>query len=544
MLPGRTSFWRSRRLGEWRWTLRLGVAGTASALGGEWDWARRSESIGTSRTKGFVLVAPRSGGRPRKDQGRRTGGPETRLSLQVFYCRVLERSNWFVPPGDTLPESPIAAVMKGPTSDVRRTMKETFTVFYAWQSDHPGGHCRYLVAEALEAAAKAISDDPSIPFRIEIDQDTKGVPGLCDIPATILAKIQKSDALVGDLTYIAHTTVDPPRSCSNPNVLFEVGFAFHAISPERLILVMNEHYGPTTNQIFDLDHRRHPIGFKFPDDQSRSVTVNQLAKNLENALRPIVALGQQARDNGQIVDDQVKEVQRLRSELEVLSKDMHSDHWWVGAIYPIHFRRRWDRLNQIEKALHDRKARGNDGHEFPPQTKGNTRQQWGITNSLYGEPWIAATSGVFLYKAPMDHSQSPFPQRTWQPSDRGKKQQIEPGKWVDIKRWRESIVTFFDFAHRWTIEFSPQEEVTVALSAHIEGLHLVASGTTLERYVEDIEPSSANEYRFSRTLRAAVFQAEWTSICVEAIDAFVELFPPTMGHEFPSSKEWVESQKR
>jgi hypothetical protein len=116
-------------------------------------------------------------------------------------------------------------------------MKDTFIVFYAWQSDHPGGQCRFLVQEALEAAAKAISDDPSIPIRIEVDQDTKGVPGLCDIPATILAKIEKCDAIVADLTYVAKSSVESPRFCSNPNVLFEVGFAFHAVGPERLILV-------------------------------------------------------------------------------------------------------------------------------------------------------------------------------------------------------------------------------------------------------------------------------------------------------------------
>ena len=50
-----------------------------------------------------------------------------------------------------------------------------------------------------------INADPSSPYNVRIDHDTLGVPGLCDIPATILDKIDSADGFLCDLTYVAAT---------------------------------------------------------------------------------------------------------------------------------------------------------------------------------------------------------------------------------------------------------------------------------------------------------------------------------------------------
>lgn len=176
--------------------------------------------------------------------------------------------------------------------------RQVLTVFYAWQSDRPSNSNRRFVREALDAVANRIDKDRTCPFKIRIDQDTDGVPGLCDIPATILRKIATADALIADLTYVAKSETDPeavnetPRYCSNPNVLFELGYAFHAIGWERLICVMNENHGPRTEQIFDLDHRRHPIAFTLPNDkQLRQAVLDDLCDSLEGAIKSIFPLG-------------------------------------------------------------------------------------------------------------------------------------------------------------------------------------------------------------------------------------------------------------
>ena len=63
-----------------------------------------------------------------------------------------------------------------------------FTVFYAWQSDTSKKYNQRLIQHALEDAADRINTGGEFPFQVVIDHDTKGIPGLCDIPATILKK--------------------------------------------------------------------------------------------------------------------------------------------------------------------------------------------------------------------------------------------------------------------------------------------------------------------------------------------------------------------
>ena len=88
---------------------------------------------------------------------------------------------------------------------MNKSLRPEFVIFYAWQSDRPGNGNHYLIQEAATQAAEAINGDALSPYAIRIDQDTQGVPGLCDIPATILAKIDAADGFLCDLTYVAST---------------------------------------------------------------------------------------------------------------------------------------------------------------------------------------------------------------------------------------------------------------------------------------------------------------------------------------------------
>lgn len=180
------------------------------------------------------------------------------------------------------------------------TSPDVFIVFYCWQSDTPQNHGRYLIREALDQATDRLSRDIELPWKVEIDSDTSNETGMCDIPATILKKLENADAVIADLTFIAKTEGD--KHCPNPNVLFELGYAFQAIGPERLICVMNEKHGPRNEQIFDLAHRRHPVAFTSPEEsRSRKETVEKLSNDLEAALRPIIKLGPSGSAGG---DDQ------------------------------------------------------------------------------------------------------------------------------------------------------------------------------------------------------------------------------------------------
>jgi hypothetical protein len=79
---------------------------------------------------------------------------------------------------------------------------KTYTVFYAWQSDTDQKYNRNLIPTALDIAAKAISDDPSIDAHVEIDSDTQGVAGEPHVSETLLAKIEESDFFAPDLTFV------------------------------------------------------------------------------------------------------------------------------------------------------------------------------------------------------------------------------------------------------------------------------------------------------------------------------------------------------
>ena len=128
-----------------------------------------------------------------------------------------------------------------------------------------------------------------------------------------LRKIENADAVVADLTFISKST-QSDRYCSNPNVLFELGFAFHAVGWERLILVMNEQYGPRTEQMFDLNHRRFPISYAANEDTENIERIKgELSNELAIALKGILELGIRQNDNA--TNDRNEEEFRLVNKL-------------------------------------------------------------------------------------------------------------------------------------------------------------------------------------------------------------------------------------
>jgi hypothetical protein len=91
-----------------------------------------------------------------------------------------------------------------------------------------------------------------------IDRDTKSVPGMPDIGHTILEKIAKSAVVVADVTIINPAAVRRPdeRPVSNPNVLFELGYAYRKLSPNAIIGVLNTASGEVEELPFDLWPKR------------------------------------------------------------------------------------------------------------------------------------------------------------------------------------------------------------------------------------------------------------------------------------------------
>ena len=66
---------------------------------------------------------------------------------------------------------------------------------------------------------------------VRVDQDTQGVPGSPGIVETILAKIEASDAILADVTFVGEDAKGRPMP--NPNVMLEYGFRISTEKPRR-----------------------------------------------------------------------------------------------------------------------------------------------------------------------------------------------------------------------------------------------------------------------------------------------------------------------
>ena len=167
-----------------------------------------------------------------------------------------------------------------------------FNVFYSWQSDTPYAVNRDLIKEAATDAVERIRNDAIIQESPRLDQDTKGVPGMPELAATIFRKIDNCGIFLADVTFVASTASCVPKNAKkvpNPNVLLELGYAAAKVGWERIICVMNTFYGKPRDQIFDIRHRRYPFCFKAdPENTVQDEGVQrQLSEDIEGALRTL-----------------------------------------------------------------------------------------------------------------------------------------------------------------------------------------------------------------------------------------------------------------
>lgn len=135
----------------------------------------------------------------------------------------------------------------------------TTYIFWSWQTDSSPKTNRNFIQRCIEKAVKKVGADSA--GIIEIDRDTQGLGGTPDIASSILAKIEKADIFIWDATLCYRK----PRPAPNPNVLFELGYAFSVLGEGRIIGVMNLETGLNGASLpFDLRNRRWPITYTLP----------------------------------------------------------------------------------------------------------------------------------------------------------------------------------------------------------------------------------------------------------------------------------------
>jgi hypothetical protein len=128
---------------------------------------------------------------------------------------------------------------------------------------------------------------------LEIDSDTKDVPGTLAITDTVLAKIRDCDLFLADMTFVAAIG---EKLIPNPNVMGEYGYALRDKGTRRILLAMNSAFGPPEKLPFDLHQLRHPAQFKVDGDTadgvrriSRTAFGAQLADHIFAAAKDVFA---------------------------------------------------------------------------------------------------------------------------------------------------------------------------------------------------------------------------------------------------------------
>lgn len=113
----------------------------------------------------------------------------------------------------------------------------TSTIFYSWQSDSDAKLNRNFIEDAINKAIAKLGSDIEVVEALrgddlQLDKDTKGVPGSPAIVDTILEKIEGAGIFIGDLTFI---TNNGSRYFSNPNVLIEYGWALARLGKTNIV---------------------------------------------------------------------------------------------------------------------------------------------------------------------------------------------------------------------------------------------------------------------------------------------------------------------
>ena len=145
--------------------------------------------------------------------------------------------------------------------------------------------------DAATKALKRIHTSGVLDRAPRLDKDTKDIAGMPDIANTILDKISASSAILADLSFIGKDSLRPENEqklLPNPNVLLELGYAIAHLGWERVICVMNTHYGEKEDLPFDLRHRRWPLSYCLPpdaDQETLKTVKQQLSKDLEDAIK-------------------------------------------------------------------------------------------------------------------------------------------------------------------------------------------------------------------------------------------------------------------
>ncbi len=176
------------------------------------------------------------------------------------------------------------------------------SLFYSWQSDLPNSTNRGFLESVLKESIEEVATDMEFTKAergetIELDMDTKGIPGSPPIAEVIFNKISNCAVFVPDLSFVRATKDGQDcRFFSNSNVLIEYGYALSAVGYLRIVPIMNTAYGEVSMKSlpFNMRHFRHPIEYWLAEDatkEEKDKVKQKLIKEVSVAILEVLKQG-------------------------------------------------------------------------------------------------------------------------------------------------------------------------------------------------------------------------------------------------------------
>ena len=162
-----------------------------------------------------------------------------------------------------------------------------YTVFWSWQGDLTKDSNRWFISHCLMKAVKQVNKTFDVVGRetVDLDEATKGEPGMAEIDQMIFKKIDECAVMVADVTPIIETKTG--KHVPNPNVLIELGYAMGARGLDHIIAIMNTSYGNIDDLPFDIRNKRILYYHlkKNANENERNEECNNLIGKLKDAIK-------------------------------------------------------------------------------------------------------------------------------------------------------------------------------------------------------------------------------------------------------------------
>lgn len=157
------------------------------------------------------------------------------------------------------------------------------TVFYSWQSDLPNSTNRGFIEKCIKDSLKQVFNEDKRITEWALESDSRDESGTPDIVSTLLSKIDKCDIFIADTSII--NSESEYRKTSNPNVLFELGYASNKIGWEKIICTFNLYYGKVEDLPFDIRFRK-PLLFKYSGKEEKPTKIlrSQIKSSIKNII--------------------------------------------------------------------------------------------------------------------------------------------------------------------------------------------------------------------------------------------------------------------